>query len=731
MAINLKDTVQIIRGKKADIAARTGANGELNWAEDTYELYIHDGKTRGGHIIGKTSGTAGVVGGAGIAVSTSDGISTVSIKRDPSNVLYATTDGAGVRIGTSGALQITAQNALDLRVAEGGGIIVDSSGVKIDSAVLSSVFRYAGQVNSVDDLPSDAQPGDVYDVKDSGANYVWSGTSWDNLGGIMSVDAAPTQGSTNPVASGGVYDAIQDVKLYGDGTTVTVADNTITAKDIAIGGDTSDLTSARGIFNAIPTGGVDCNTLIKQGVYSVNWTGTTNGPGYSCKMFVVVPKNSGYITQLAFSITGPRLAIRGTTDGGDTWTYWTQYISVATIGDGITVNNGIISVPEYEGATADTAATSGLVPPATAGQEGYVLGGDGEWHPADSTPVGTIVWSAATAAPNGYLLCNGATVGRTTYSALFAAIGTTYGAGDGSTTFALPNLIGRVMWGGTSPGQYLAAGLPGFGGSFQAFASVAATGSGDFSQAIPSTGAQKYNIGTLASSSGGEGFTDVSINPDSIYGNSDTVQPPALTLVPYIKAFSAATNQGMIDLTSLANDIAALDAERLKQIGQIQTFVSTNLPEGWMICDGSSVLFADWPEFQQVYNEGRFTGMTLSASDPSQVGKLVLNGSSGVYLPDLEGLYEQASSAATAGGYLAAWLPNIRGTSGASDKTVDGAFYDGSTLTQVGNSTGSGNVKFFSAAQYNTIYSDSVTTVQPPSVQYVRAMYLGKPAAAA
>ena len=383
------------------------------------------------------------------------------------------------------------------------------------------------------------------------------------------------------------------------------------------------------------------------------------------------------------------------------------------------------------GATADAAGTSGLVPPAAAGQEGYVLGGDGEWHPADSTPVGAIVWSAATSAPEGYLLCNGATVGRTTYAALFAAIGTTYGAGDGSTTFALPNLIGRVMWGGTSPGQYLAAGLPGFGGSFQAFASVAATGSGDFSQAIPSTGAQKYNIGTLASSSGGEGFTDVSINPDSIYGNSDTVQPPALTLCPYIKAFSAATNQGMIDLTALANDIAALDAERLKQIGQIQTFASTNLPEGWMICDGSSVLFADWPEFQQVYNEGRFTGMTVSSSTPAQVGKLVINGSSGVYLPDLEELFVQANAAGTAGAYVAPGLPNIRGTSGASDKTVDGAFYDGAGLTNVGNASGSGNTKLFSASQYNPIYSDSVDTVQPPAVKYIMAMYLGKPNSAA
>lgn len=384
MAINLRDTVQIIRGKKTDIAARTGANGELNWADDTYELYIHDGKTRGGHLIGKASGTAGVVGGAGIAVSTSDGISTVSIKRDPSNVLYATTDGAGVRLGTSGTLQITAQNALDLRVAEGGGIIVDSNGVKIDSAVLSSVFRYAGQVNSVDDLPSDAQPGDVYDVKDSGANYVWSGTSWDNLGGIMSVDAAPTQGSTNPVASGGVYDAIQDAKLNGDGTTVSVVDNTITAKDIAIGGDASDLASARGqIGDAKQLTDLNFNTLSIPGIYRTIGT-PTNGPvgisGASIGVLVVsgVQGSENRLFQTMISENG--IFWRTSITGGSSWKNWNQILTGNKIGAGITVNNGIISVPEYEGATADAAGTSGLVPPAAAGEQDKYLGGDGEWH---------------------------------------------------------------------------------------------------------------------------------------------------------------------------------------------------------------------------------------------------------------------------------------------------------------------------------------------------------------
>jgi microcystin-dependent protein len=53
------------------------------------------------------------------------------------------------------------------------------------------------------------------------------------------------------------------------------------------------------------------------------------------------------------------------------------------------------------------------------------------------------IWTTASA-PTGYLLCNGAAVSRTTYADLFAVIGTTYGAGNGSTTFNLPDLRGRV-----------------------------------------------------------------------------------------------------------------------------------------------------------------------------------------------------------------------------------------------------------------------------------------------
>ena len=62
----------------------------------------------------------------------------------------------------------------------------------------------------------------------------------------------------------------------------------------------------------------------------------------------------------------------------------------------------------------------------------------------EGIPTGTITpWSQATA-PTGFLECAGAAVSRSTYAALFAVISTTYGAGDGSTTFNLPDLTDKV-----------------------------------------------------------------------------------------------------------------------------------------------------------------------------------------------------------------------------------------------------------------------------------------------
>lgn len=81
------------------------------------------------------------------------------------------------------------------------------------------------------------------------------------------------------------------------------------------------------------------------------------------------------------------------------------------------------------------------------------------WVEQRVEPAGIVKPFGGTTAPRGHLLCNGAAVSRTTYAALFTVIGTSYGAGDGSTTFNLPNLQGRFPLGlatsgtGSSLGQ--------------------------------------------------------------------------------------------------------------------------------------------------------------------------------------------------------------------------------------------------------------------------------------
>jgi microcystin-dependent protein len=78
--------------------------------------------------------------------------------------------------------------------------------------------------------------------------------------------------------------------------------------------------------------------------------------------------------------------------------------------------------------------------------------------PTTTIPVGTISPYAGTSAPANWLLCDGSAVSRATYAALFAVTGTAYGVGDGSTTFNVPDLRGRIVVGSGTGAQQGAAG---------------------------------------------------------------------------------------------------------------------------------------------------------------------------------------------------------------------------------------------------------------------------------
>lgn len=111
---------------------------------------------------------------------------------------------------------------------------------------------------------------------------------------------------------------------------------------------------------------------------------------------------------------GTLVTVRSYSGGGGTIQYWSSYQTTTDI---------IFFRQWFYGATAWT-----------------------QWQ-AVTSPAGQITQYAGSTAPPGYLLCDGTAVSRTTYARLFTICSTTYGTGDGSTTFNLPNLKGRVAVG--------------------------------------------------------------------------------------------------------------------------------------------------------------------------------------------------------------------------------------------------------------------------------------------
>ena len=154
---------------------------------------------------------------------------------------------------------------------------------------------------------------------------------------------------------------------------------------------------------------------------------------------------------------------------------------------------------------------------------------------ASSVPTGVVQAFAGSTTPQGWLLCDGSAVSRTDYAALYAVIGTTYGAGDGSTTFNLPNLVDKFVEGSATAGTVKSAGLPNIvAGTIttQDWGGVETQMTGAW---VETTHEKKAtNVGS-GNSSDEFVFTFDASHSNSIYGKSSTVQPPALTMRYIIK----------------------------------------------------------------------------------------------------------------------------------------------------------------------------------------------------
>ena len=118
-------------------------------------------------------------------------------------------------------------------------------------------------------------------------------------------------------------------------------------------------------------------------------------------------------------------------------------------------------------------------------------------EPSGYNPIGSIIAFSSLTVPDNWLACNGAAVSRETYAELFNVIGTTFGGGNGSTTFNLPNLNNRTLRGSSTIGTT--------GGSDSVTLSTAnlpAHNHGVGSLSAVSNGSHTHNFG-ITSSSGG------------------------------------------------------------------------------------------------------------------------------------------------------------------------------------------------------------------------------------
>lgn len=213
----------------------------------------------------------------------------------------------------------------------------------------------------------------------------------------------------------------------------------------------------------------------------------------------------------------------------------------------------------------------------------------------DGVPVGAIIAYASNGElPSGYLLCDASAVSRTMFADLYAKIGTTYGEGDGSTTFNLPSVndAKRFLQGDTFAGIEKEAGLPNITGRLDQ-PSV-------YQGGVVVNGAFYRNGvgGGSAASANGNSYRvefDASLS-NPIYGNSTTVQPNALTTRYIIKAFDGQTaDSALIDITQYAQELAT------KANRQLSNLDNNNLSVHVVVDSYYNGTTGDW---YRVYDDG-------------------------------------------------------------------------------------------------------------------------------
>jgi microcystin-dependent protein len=218
----------------------------------------------------------------------------------------------------------------------------------------------------------------------------------------------------------------------------------------------------------------------------------------------------------------------------DGMTHLVQFHAVNAAGATLNVNSLGATPLHYHAAGAWRVAPPGLIDTDEVCRVAYHSSSGAYRLIGHRNRTGEVAPFAGSTAPAGALFCYGQTVSRTTYAGLFAVIGTTHGAGDGSTTFHLPDLRGRVMagkddMGGSNAGRLnsIASTTLGSAGGAQAeTANVSGTATGIVT--VTSTGMDTENVTNTFSA--GAGATQTVAGQGHIHANVNSAGTANLTV---------------------------------------------------------------------------------------------------------------------------------------------------------------------------------------------------------
>ncbi len=187
-----------------------------------------------------------------------------------------------------------------------------------------------------------------------------------------------------------------------------------------------------------------------------------------------------------------------------------------------------------------------------------------------NNPIGSIITYAGNNTPDNLLYCDGSAISRTTYSNLFSIIGITYGSGDGSTTFNLPDLRTRVPVGYNSSGTFNALGKTGGSETHTLIVDELPSHNHTYQDIYYTSGFISDNPFIFSRSSYD---TNNILFTQTLTSNDTGSSNPHNNLQPYI----------------VLNYLIYFNITTIHPFGTITSFAGSTSPTGWLLCDGSAI----------------------------------------------------------------------------------------------------------------------------------------------